>query len=98
MKLFKKILSIIKDKYILTSLVFLFGIIVFDKNNLVDRYKKLRELSQLEKDKIYYQEWIEDDKKRMEELKTSDETLEKFAREQYYMKEENEEIFVIMEE
>jgi len=55
-------------------------------------------LNQLEKDKLYYQERIEEDRKRIEELKTDDENLEKFAREQYLMKKENEDVFYIVEE
>lgn len=98
MHIIKKIPHYLKNKYLLTALLFLLWIIIFDRNNLIDRCKIMNELHQLEKDKNYYIEWIENDKKRMEELKTSSENLEKFAREQYYMKKENEDIFIIVEE
>jgi RNase adaptor protein for sRNA GlmZ degradation len=70
----------------------------FDSNNLIDRYKELRKLHQFEKDQVYFTERIEIDSKRLKQLKTSNRNLEKFAREQYYMKKPNEEIFVIIED
>ena len=97
-KIWIKIFPYIKNKYILTFLVFLIWILFFDKNNLLERARNLKQLKQLEKDKIYYQERIEKDAARLEQLKTDKENLEKFAREQYYMKKENEDIFVIVEE
>jgi len=70
----------------------------FDRNNLIDRYKEIRKLRQFEKDRVYYTERIEIDSKRLKQLKTSNRNLEKFAREQYFMKKPNEEIFVIIED
>jgi cell division protein FtsB len=72
-------------------------ILLFDSNNLLDRVKDLRHLNQLEKDKEYYLEKIEIDAQKLKELRTDNENLEKFAREQYLMKKDNEDIFVIIE-
>jgi len=97
-KIWQKIFPYVRNKYILTFLLFLIWILFFDKNNLLERARNLKQLKQLEKDKIYYQERIEKDAARLEQLKTDKKNLEKFAREQYYMKKENEDIFVIVEE
>jgi cell division protein DivIC len=67
----------------------------FDQNNLVDRYIDHRHIRQLERDKEYFIERIREDSARMKELRTDNDNLEKFAREQYLMKRENEEIFII---
>ena len=40
---------------------------------------------------------IEEDRKRIQELKTNNDNLEKFAREQYLMKKDNEDIFIIVD-
>ena len=40
---------------------------------------------------------IKKDKQRLTELKTNKENLEKFAREQYFMKKKDEVIYVIIE-
>lgn len=58
----------------------------------------MAEYKQLLKDKAFYLEKIEEDRKRLEELQTNNANLEKFAREQYLMKKDDEDIFVIKDE
>lgn len=98
LKIWKKILPFAKNKFILTILIFIIWLLFFDQNNLIDRVRELRHLRQLENDKKYYIERIDKDYKRLEQLKTNNKNLEKFAREQYLMKKENEDIFIIVEE
>lgn len=88
----------LKNKYILTTLLFCLWVLFFDQNNLVERFQNRREKRQLENDREYYIKKTAEDQERLEELKTNDDNLEKFAREQYLMKKENEEVFVIVEE
>ena len=66
-----------------------------DSHNLVDRFLSIRRLNRMEEEKEYYLKRIEKDSARMNELKTDRENLEKFAREQYLMKKEDEDIFII---
>lgn len=93
-----KIAPLIKSKYFLAGFIFLLWITIFDQNNLLDRTKLMKEIKQLNKDREYFQEQIEKDAARLQELKTNDDNLEKFAREQYLMHRENEDVFVIVEE
>ena len=93
LKIWKKILPFVKNKFILSFIIFITWLLFFDRNNLIDRAKELRHLKQLEKDKKYYIERIDKDSKRLEQLKTNSKNLEKFAREQYLMKKDDEEIF-----
>lgn len=58
----------------------------------------MKNLRQLENDREYYMERIEEDSRKLNELKTSDENLEKFAREEYFMKKDNEDIYIIVDE
>ena len=87
----------LRNKYVLTSLVFLIWLLLFDQNNLNERRKNTREYNQLLEEKDYYMKKIEEDRKRIQELKTNNENLEKFAREQYLMKKDNEDIFIIVD-
>ena len=87
-----------RNKYAITILLFLVWIIFFSQNNLVDRFRMISDINQLEADKEYYKEQINRDSTRLHELTTNNENLEKFAREQYYMKKDDEDIFVIIEE
>ena len=88
----------LRNKYLIAVLVFLVWLLIFDNNSLIDRVKYLNTLHDLEEEKQYYIERIEEDSRRLNELKTDRENLEKFAREQYFMKKENEDVFVILEE
>jgi cell division protein DivIC len=87
----------LRNKYVLTALGFLVWMLLFDQNNLIDRRKSTAEFEQLSEEKAYYTQKIEEDKRRIYELKTNTENLEKFAREQYLMKKDNEDIFVIVD-
>ncbi len=89
---------IIRNKYVLTILVFGIWVFFFDQNNLLTRISDVKALRRLEEEKLYYQQKIKDDQQRLRELKTDNANLEKFAREQYRMKKPNEDIFVIIED
>jgi len=92
------ILKWLKNKFVVASLIFIVWICFLDENNLLERFQNMRELRQLKADIEYYKIKIEGDTKRLNELKTDKENLEKFAREQYLMKKDNEDDFVIVEE
>ena len=92
-----KLLSFLKNKFVLTTLIFVVWLFLFDSNNILDRMKDLRSMHQLEKDEIYYLEKIKNDSARLQELRTNNENLEKFAREQYLMKKDNEDLFIVIE-
>ena len=86
-----------RNKYLISTLVFGFWLIFFDQFNLVDRYQSLHVMRQLQRDKAYYEKKIKEDTQQLKELKTNRENLEKFAREQYLMKKDNEDIFVFVD-
>jgi cell division protein FtsB len=93
-----KILPILKNKYVLSLLVFLVWLTFFDQNNLIDRVKQLNRNEKLKKEKAFYIEKIKEDSTKLHQLKTNEENLEEFAREQYYMKKKDEDIYIIVEE
>jgi cell division protein FtsB len=95
-RIIEKIPPAFRNKYILTIIIFVIWLILFDSNNLISRYKELRELNKLKKDREYYSKRIEEDRKKLHELKTDDDNLEKFAREQYRMKKPDEDLYIIM--
>jgi cell division protein DivIC len=91
-----RIPALLRNKYILTILIFLLWLILFDSNNLIARYKEMRELYKLRNDKEYYLNKIETDSKMLKELKTDNDNLEKFAREHYRMKKPDEDLYIIL--
>ena len=86
----------LRNKYILTILIFVLWLLLFDANNLLDRWRDMRLFKTLEKDREYYNSRVEEDRRKLEELRTSDENLEKYAREQYRMKKPDEDIYIIV--
>lgn len=84
------------NKYTITSLIFFVWLTFFDRNNLVEKMQLRSKIATLKREKAYYQDKIEEDNRKIKELLSSKENLEKFAREQYLMKRPNEDIFVIV--
>ncbi len=85
----------VRNRYTLTFLFFLVWMIFFDNNNLISRVKTIREIRQAEAKKAYYEKEIQAVRHDMEALFSDDQSLEKFAREKYHMKRENEDLFLI---
>lgn len=97
-ELLLKILTNSFNKYLIVLAGFIVWILFFDGNNLMQHRKNLAELEQLESQVKFYKHKIEADKRKLYELQTNDENLEKFAREQFLMKKADEDVFVIVEE
>lgn len=98
MKLKIRIPKYLKNRYALTAGIFIVWITFFDQNNLITQVQYRMELSKLEEEKSFYQEELKVIQADLEELESNPESLEKFAREKYLMKKDNEELFVIVEE
>ena len=94
----KKIPNWLKNKYVLTIVVFVVWIAFFDQNNFFTQYDFIKELNSLEKDKAFFIEELGNTRQELNDLTTNPITLEKFAREKYFMKKDNEEIFVFESE
>jgi cell division protein DivIC len=69
----------------------------FDEYNWVRIRRDSLKFDALKKEKLYLQKKIETDKKNLKALKTDTSELEKFAREKYLMKKDNEDVYVIIE-
>ena len=95
-KFIDKIPAVIRNKYVLTIIIFIIWVTLLDSNNLITRYKEMSELRKLKIDREYYIKRIEADKQKLHELKTDKHNLEKFAREQYHMKKSDEDLYIIL--
>ncbi len=74
--------------------MFAIWMLFFDANSYLIHRELNNDMDALEDEKQYYKNEIEKDKKAIDELST-EEGIEKLAREKYYMKKENEEIYII---
>ena len=83
------------NKYILVLALFAAWMVFFDENDLLSRFKYDQKIKKLNNEIAYYEKEIEQSTRKKNELQLNNETLEKFAREQYLMKKANEDIFII---
>ena len=87
--------KVLKNKYFLITLLFLVGIFFFDDNNLMEWGKAIKRLQAHKEERNYYKEQIQNTDAQLQQLQSNRDSLEKFAREHYHMKNKNEEIFII---
>jgi cell division protein DivIC len=89
-----KIIKIISNKYIIVLVLFIIWMLFIDENSYINHRELNKEIDKLENANQYYKEQIEEDRKIIDNLNDPD-SLEKYAREEYKMKKENEEIYII---
>ena len=85
-KILKSSSKVLLNKYIIVLVGFLAFVIFFDNHNLLLRWKTLQKLNTLEKELEFFQNEIETNKAKIKRMQTDNEYLEKFAREEYMMK------------
>ena len=86
--------KIASNKFVFVGVVFLIWMLFLDENSWLTHRKLDKEKQELIDNRNYYQNEIQQDKATLEMLQDSIE-IERFARETYYMKRSNEEIFII---
>ncbi len=85
----------LQNRYYLTLVVFLFIMVFLDRHSLWTQWKLWRAQKQLETDRAFYQDKIKEAREEAEDFEL---TKEKFAREHYYMKRADEDVFIIKPE
>jgi cell division protein DivIC len=87
-------LKIVSNKYLLISLLFAVWMLFLDNYSYMDQRQLNKQIDELQDNKKYYQEEIKKDNQSIKLLKNQDQ-VEKYAREKYYMKRENEDIYIV---
>jgi cell division protein FtsB len=93
---FIKLPPFFSNIFFLTGSAFAVWMLFFDENNLMVQYNRRHELIALQKKSGFYKQEIAKVEKQYQELTTNSESQEKFARENYMMKKDNEDVFVIV--
>ena len=89
--------KVIKNKYFLVTIFFIIWILFIDTNNLIRWYSDLKDVSVQKRQIKYYQNAIKETDEQLKELHSNLDSLEKFAREQYYFHKADEELFIMEE-
>ena len=90
----KPIVKFITNRYVIILSIFIVWMVFFDENSFLNHREFNKEIKKLNNEKEYYKKEIKEDKELIDKLNDNEE-LEKFAREEYKMKKENEEIYII---
>ena len=85
----------IRNKYVITSILFLLWILFLDDYNLINQKRMQEKVNELVKQKDFYNSEIKSDSTELSELKNNPKQQERFAREKFLMKKENEDVFII---
>lgn len=86
--------KLLKNRFFLVGLFFVIWMLFIDNYSLLEHKILNKEIDKLQENKAYFINEIRKDREAIQSLKNGDAT-EKYAREQYYMKRENEDIYII---
>lgn len=90
-----KAFNFLKKPYIIIVTIFLLWMIFFDQKNIFIQWENYSELQQLKKSIKYYQSETQKNYQLIYNLEHNPQFLEKYAREHYYFKKPNEDIYLI---
>lgn len=90
----KKVLSVISNKFLLTLLAFGAWMLYFDQNDWMAQKARKQELKGINDNIAYLSTQISEMETAFHGMKTDPAVLEKYAREQYRMKRDNEDIYI----
>ncbi|MFV0521192.1 MAG: FtsB family cell division protein [Mangrovibacterium sp.] len=93
-RFFKKLFN----KWTIPIVLFLLYILFNGDHSVLTNMRHKAELKELKKQESYLKQKITNDKRRINELQSDQKNLEKFAREQFYMHKDNEDVFIVVED
>ena len=86
------------NKYFYVSLGFVVWMLFFDQESIIVQYNLSKDISGLKQQEKFYTDEIQKNEASLNILTNDTASLEKYARETYFMKRENEDVFVVIEE
>jgi len=92
-----KILRFFINKYFITTVLFVAWLIFFDSNNILTNMRTKDKLNELMKEKRFYIDEIKKDSVLIQKLLYDTLELEKYAREKYLMKKNNEDLYLLID-
>ena len=95
MKVLNGVLSFLRNKYVLSVLFFIVWMIFFDPKDWGLISARTNKLKELQKSEQHLNQQIAETRKELGLLKTSAATIEKYAREKYNMKKDNEDLYIV---
>jgi len=91
----KTVSYLFKNKYLITGIIFALWMMFFDRNDIPLQVKRMSELRKLKQSEKNMAVQIANAQKELESLKNDPGTLEKYARERFLMKKDNEDLYIV---
>lgn len=98
MRAFSRIPSILRNKYLLATAAFVLWMLFFDRNDVFTQLDRKKDLRDIRASKAYLSQRIAEDRKFSKDLQFNASALEKYAREKYLMKRDNEDLFLVQQQ
>jgi cell division protein DivIC len=95
MKFINRIPSWLKNKYLLIVSFFVIWMLFFDPKDISSGFERKEKLNELQKSEKHLDELITAAEKELVLLKNDAQSIEKYAREKYMMKKDNEDLFIV---
>lgn len=95
MKLIQQITSLLRNKFLMATLGFVVWMLFFDRNDVFTQMARRSELNELKQSRQYFEKQIAENRKFSKDLQFNASAIEKYAREKYLMKKDNEDLFII---
>lgn len=93
-----KWLNYIFNRYTILGFCFIIWMIFFDQNSLFTHLELDKQISDLERDEAYFKQNLENEDKKLKVLIENPAEIERIAREKFYLKKDNEDIFIIQQD
>ena len=95
MSFLSRIPSFLHNKFFLAGAGFVVWMLFFDRNDLLTQLERKKELREIKASQHYFAQRIAEDRKFSKDLQFNASALEKYAREKYLMKRDNEDLFLV---
>ena len=95
MKLLSRIYPVVKNKYFISIVFFIIWMLFFDPKDWQSIGERMEKVKKFEQSEKKLKEQIASTKNELNLLRQSAQTIEQYAREKYFMKKDNEDVFVI---
>ena len=93
-----KWLNYIFNRYTILGFCFIIWMIFFDQNSLFTHLELDKQISDLKRDEAYFKQNLENEDKKLKVLIENPAEIERIAREKFYLKKDNEDIFIIQQD
>jgi cell division protein DivIC len=95
MKFLGRTIFFLRNKFLLASTAFVVWMLFFDRNDVFTQMGRRSELNELRESKAYFEKQIAENRRFSKDLQFNAPAIEKYAREKYLMKRDNEDLFII---